>query len=353
MLRARFHADALPPLIGLLKMPRPERKSIRFRGRDEVVLETFRVRGRTYFALEKLSGRGAFRVFDPHAAPGGDYRALYRLPAAETSRQTTEILRRLAGPNANRNFPQLIECTRSGADLFVVLSWVWGTNLRDYLGAVREQKTPRPSVTEVVRLVRGLAHGIGHYHRRTNIIHGDISPANIVITSGTTQLVLIDFGSAWPVEQTAVKQPGDGVTQPYAAPERLTELVSQDFRSDIFSLSVVAYELLTLELPFDGLGGQAGLPHVIQHAEESYRPPSELLPNLHRLPRQAVEQLNHCLTTGLALHPDGRFGTRTDWLAAWNALHRALQKGNRLAGWERAVLKGFDAVGQLLGRKKP
>jgi len=182
--------------MGSQHMPRPERQSIRFRGRDEPVLQTFRVRGRTYFALEALSDRGAFRVFDPHAAPGGDYRALYRFPAAETTRQRTEILRRLAGPNSNRNFPQLIECTRCGEDLFVVLNWVWGTNLRDYLHAVREQTTPRPSVSEVVRLVRGLAHGVGHYHRRTNIVHGDISPANIVIASGTKQLVLIDFGLA-------------------------------------------------------------------------------------------------------------------------------------------------------------
>ena len=61
-------------------MPRSERKSIRFRGRDEDVLQTFRVRGRTYFALEQLSAAVRFESSIKHAAPGGDYRALYSLP---------------------------------------------------------------------------------------------------------------------------------------------------------------------------------------------------------------------------------------------------------------------------------
>ena len=334
-------------------MARSKRTSIRFRGRDEEVLETFRVSGRSYYALERLSGRGAFRVFDPHAAPGGDYRVLYRLPAAEITPQRMEILRRLSGPAANRNFAHLICCTRRGNDLFVVLSWVWGTSLRTYLRAVRHHETPRPSPSEVVRLIRGLAHGIRHFHRRTHILHGDISPANIVITSGTKQLVLIDFGSAWPVEQTSIKEPGDGVTQPYAAPERLTKSAPQDFRSDIFSLSVAAYELLTLEVPFDGLGGLAGLPNMSGHARTSYRSASEFLRQSDRLPREAVERLDRCLATGLALHPDERFGTSSDWLAAWDEVHRALQKGSRLSFWEAKVLKGFDVAARILRRKKP
>ena len=333
-------------------MAHRNRKTIRFRGREEPVLETFRVRGCSYFVLEELSRRGAYRVFDPLAAPGGDYRVLYRFPATQMSRQKTEILRRLSGPNANRNFPQLVEFTRAGSDFFVLLSWVWGTNLRDYFHAIREQKTPRPSVTEAVRLMRGLTHGAGHFHRRTNIIHGDISPANIVLTSGTKQLVLVDFGSAWPVEASATKESGDGVTQPYAAPERLTKLAAEDFRADMFSLTVIAYEMLTLELPFDGLGGQAGLPKLVDQAESSYRPPSELLQQADRLPDAATARLDRCVRIGLALHPDGRFATRADWLAAWDGLHDSLKTGDRLTRWEQLLLSGFDSIGRLFTRKK-
>lgn len=333
-------------------MSRRDRRTIRFRGREQRVLETFHVRGRNYFSLEQLSRRGAFRVFDPHAAPGGDYRVLYRLPASKTGRQTIETLRRLTGPTANRNFPHIVDCTRVGGDLFVVTSWVWGTNLREYFRAVREAKTPRPSVSEVVRLMRGLAHGIGHYHRKMNLVHGDISPANIVVTAGTKHLVLVDFGSAWPVEDTAVKQAGDGVTQPYAAPERLAKHAVEDFRSDIFSLSVVAYEMLTLELPFDGLGGQAGLPNLVEQAARSYRSPSKLIDKIGRLPSQTIQQLDGYFRSGLALHPDQRFGTRTDFLSAWDGLHDSLRKGNRLTRMEKVLLRGFDTLARLLRRWK-
>ena len=264
-------------------MPRQPTKTIRFRGRKEQVLEVFHVRGRKYFSLEKLSRRGAYRVFDPSGGPSGDYRVLYRIPSSKITRQKIESLRRMTGPTANRNFPHITDCTRVGDDLFVLMSWVWGTNLQDYLTAIRAKEIPRPVVPEVVRLIRGLAHGISHYHRRANLIHGDISPANIILTSGTKQLVLIDFGSMWPVEQTAEKNAGDGITNPYAAPERIAGHAAEDFRSDIFSLSVVAYELLTLEIPYDGLGGRAGLPEydaakpTTLHAAIEKPPPSKTL----------------------------------------------------------------------------
>ena len=221
------------------------RKSIRFRGKDEPVIETLRVRGRNYFVLEKLSARGAYRVFDPHAGPSGDYRALYRLPNEQTTRQKIEVLKRFSGPNGNRNFPSIVDYVRDRDSLIVVLAWVSGTNLRDYLRAIRERKTPRPSPSESVRLVRGMAHGLGHFHRRLNVVHGDIAPANLILTNGTKQLIAVDFGSAWPVERVAFKDAGDGVTSLYAAPERVANPGTEDFRADVFSLAIVAFELLT------------------------------------------------------------------------------------------------------------
>ena len=105
-------------------MAQDSRKTIRFRGRTEPVIESFHVRGRSYFALEKLSGRGAYRVFDPHAGPHGDYRALHQIPRSQMTRGQLEILRRIGGPNANRNFPGIVDFAHQRADLFVVIAWV-------------------------------------------------------------------------------------------------------------------------------------------------------------------------------------------------------------------------------------
>ncbi len=215
-------------------MSRARPTTIEFRGRREEVLEVFRVRGREYFALEKLSRRATFRVFDPHAAPGGDFRVLAQIPAEKFTHQKSKPSPDCR-PNTNPNFPVITDCVRQADDWFVVMTWVWGIDLREYLARVRRREISRPSVPEVWRLIRGLSHGLAHYHRKSKLVHGDISPANIILTTPTTRLVLIDFGSAWPVEQTATKVAGDGITSPYAAPERLAGHALEDFRADVFS----------------------------------------------------------------------------------------------------------------------
>ncbi len=326
-------------------------ENIRFRGREEKILDVISVRGRKYLVLEQLSHRGAFRVFDRHAGINGDYRVLYRLPDSRLTRERIETLRRLSGPTANQNFPYISDCARQGPDLFVVMSWVWGQNLRELLREVRASKCQRPSVAETVRLIRGLAHGLGHYHRRAQGVHGDVSPANIVVTTGTKNLVLVDFGSAWPIEQSATKGPGDGMTPPYAAPERIARHALEDFRADQFSLSVVAYEMLTLEIPFDGTGGRAGLPDLARSLADTFIPPSRLIAEPHRLPEQALQLLDELFHGSLSLHPDGRFATRSQWLGAWDGLHRALQKGGRLSSFEQRLLGWLESFASRVLRR--
>jgi serine/threonine protein kinase len=319
-------------------------EKICFRGREEKILEVISVHGRPYFVLERLSHRGAFRVFDRRAGIQGDYRVLYRLPFSRLTQQRLETLRRLSGPTANRNFPYISDCVRQGGELFVVQSWVWGTNLRELLRQVREGKCPRPSVTETVRLIRGLAHGLSHYHRQAQIVHGDVSPANMVVTAGTKNLVLVDFGSAWPVEHSATKMAGDGLTPPYAAPERIARHALEDFRSDQFSLSVVTYEMLTLTIPYDGAGGKAGLPELAASMAATYVAPSRLIQQAGRLPRRALELLDELLRISLGLHPDRRFATPGEWLGAWDSLHRELQRGGRLSSLERWLVGWLESL---------
>lgn len=316
------------------------------------MIETIRIRGRSYFVLEKLSVRGAFRVFDPHAGPLGDYCALYRLPSDKVTRQRVEVLKRFGGPNGNRNFPAIVDYVRNRDELFVVLAWVSGTNLRDYFSAIRDGRTPAPSPRESVRLMRGMAHGLGHFHRKLNVVHGDISPANLIITQGTTQLMAVDFGSAWSVESTATKEVGDGVTSVYAAPERIVRDGVEDFRSDLFSMSVVAYEMLTMELPYDGLGGQAGLPALRKKALKTYTPPSHFASISKKLPRDSVRKLDELFRKSLALDVDDRYPTRTEWLKAWDELNASLQKGNRLSFFEQWVVGCFDYLADLRERIK-
>ena len=123
-----------------------------------------------------------------------------------------------------------------------------------------------PVAPEIIRLIRGLAHGLAHYHRRANLVHGDISPANIIITSGTKQLVLIDFGSAWPADAvvgaSALAQ--CGALDPAYAPGTgtpvwggLTSAQAAAILRGLAGIDVVGGDVVEVSPPFDTTGATA------------------------------------------------------------------------------------------------
>lgn len=314
--------------------------TVRVRGRVDRVMDELTLGKKRYLVLERLGSRERFRVFDPTAGFHGDYRVVIFLPRSRETEQQIEVLRRLA--EKNLHFPKIIECVRQGDRLGVVTTWIWGTDLRKYLAETRDEKIVRPSSREVFRLFNKLAHGLGHAHVKTNVVHGDIKPANIILEKDPTRLVLIDFGSAWPAERAAKKLPVDGMSLPYAAPEQLSSDAIPDFRADIFSLSVVLFELLTLDIPYDGAGGQAGLPENRVEFSGKYQPPSKYITDGHLLPAGCVPLLDKILERGLALDPNARFSDRSNWLRAMDDLLYQFREGTRLGFFGRKFLDLLD-----------
>jgi serine/threonine-protein kinase len=93
---------------------------------------------------------------------------------------------------------------------------------------------------------------LGNVHAN-GIVHRDVSPANLFITSDG-RLKLMDFGIATPASATSVTQQAPRIltgTVCYMSPEQ-ARLAKVDNRSDIFSLGVVLYEMMSCQLPFRG-----------------------------------------------------------------------------------------------------
>ena len=228
--------------------------------------KTIKVRDRVYRVLEDVGGAGRKRywVRDRRAGPRGDYRQILVLPRGEASSQHIAALQRLS--HGNPNLPTILDCETRGDEIFVVTNWVRGPDLETYLEDVRSKAPQRLTPTEVMKLYRGLAHGLSQMHQHRGVRHGDIKPANLIIAREPNRLVMIDFGSAWMTERTTRRDPGDGTSHGYTAPERLDDRQRPDnegsvvdARSEQFSATVVAYEMLTGVLPYGKMGGKAGL----------------------------------------------------------------------------------------------
>ena len=154
-------------------------------------------------------------------------------------RNERQLLAALAHPNITR---LLDGGVASNGDLYLAMDYIEGQLLDRYCA---ELKLP---VEGRIRLFLQVCEAVEFAHRNL-IIHGDLKPANILVTADGT-VKLLDFGTA-----KVLRNPGGQVTQfalltpRYASPEQLRgELVNT--LSDIFSLGVILYEMLTGAWPF-------------------------------------------------------------------------------------------------------
>lgn len=309
-------------------------RKIRLRGHSYDVIDQIEVGDRSYPVLEKLTAgnRRRYKVFDRNAGPKGDLRMIWYLPRSSTTRQHLDSLTRLS--QNSPAMPAILEYREQRGDFVVVMPWVWGEDLCTYLDSRRTGKGHLrwPGSVETFNLLRRFAHALHSLHQHRNMVHGDLKPENLIFCREPNRLVMIDFGSAWTVETTARRGAGDGLTDPYASPEQLNGKRAIDFRSDMFSASVIAYEMFTGDLPYAKMGGRAGIDDNLSTYADTLIPPSKARRDPRPLPPAAWTKIDRVITTGLTLDADRRYRTDSEWLDALDDIDTDLNRRPRLSG---------------------
>jgi beta-lactam-binding protein with PASTA domain/predicted Ser/Thr protein kinase len=211
-----------------------------------------------------------------------------------------ERFRREAKNAAGLSHPNIVSVYDRGeaeGTYYIAMEYLEGRSLKERI--VSEGPLPISAAIEVVRQV---LRAVGFAHRR-GIVHRDIKPHNVLLAQdgpgdGDPRFKVTDFG----ISRTAASQMTEAGsivgTAQYLSPEQARG-GAVDQRSDIYSVGIVLYELLTGKLPFTG---ETPLEIAMKHLSEVPKPPSSVRP-------EVPDDLDMIVLRALAKDPEDRFQT--------------------------------------------
>ena len=269
------------------------------------------------YRLIREVGRGGMGVVFEAQRDDDQYRKRVAIKTISLGRDSELILRRfryerqILAQLEHRNIAALVDggITASGQPFFA-MEFVEGLPIDDYCDA------HRLGVRERLQLFRQVCGAVQHAHQNL-VIHRDLKPSNILVTAdGTAKL--LDFGIAKLLnEGEGEGESGEGLTQAgggtpltaaYASPEQVNgEPVST--ATDVFSLGVVLYQLISGRHPFNH--DQPGAEEVRRRIREQQpTPPSAAAGNgMNRLPRTLRSDLDSITLMALRKEPERRYSS--------------------------------------------
>ena len=153
---------------------------------------------------------------------------------------------RAAAGLSHDNIVGIIDFGNEASNYFIVVEYIDGPTLKELVDAM-DNKVP---VSLILSIAMQILNGLEHSHNQ-GVIHRDLKPANIMMTSSGVAKIT-DFGIAYASDLPSLTTTGQAMGTPsYMSPEQASGK-KIDNRSDIFSVGVILYEMLTGDLPFKG-----------------------------------------------------------------------------------------------------
>jgi serine/threonine protein kinase len=210
---------------------------------------------------------------------------------------------RAAGLLTHPNIVVVFDAGEEEGNFYITMELVEGRSLQTLLDASQIFQLPR-----VMKLMEQVCSALDFAHQR-NVVHRDIKPANLMLTADDT-VKITDFGTAKILQFGTAQTSHVMGTPSYMSPEQVKGK-PVDGRSDIFSLGVILYELMTGEKPFPGQNITTVIYKIIN---EDPIPPRSLDSTIH-------PGLSAVITHALAKDPAARFQTCQELLDALKNYH--------------------------------
>jgi serine/threonine protein kinase/tetratricopeptide (TPR) repeat protein len=308
--RPQNSRDARPGVTETLQTPIKELTTgSTFAGRYQIIEELGEGgMGRVYRVLDKkLDEEVALKLIRPEVAP--DKRTIERF--------SNEL--KLARKISHRNIGRMFDLGEERGAHFITMEYVPGENLRSMI-----RMSGQLGVGTAISIAKQVCEGLTEAHR-LGIVHRDLKPSNIMIDREGNARIM-DFGIARSLAGKGITGAGVVIGTPeYMSPEQV-EGKAADQQSDIYSLGIILYEMVTGQVPFEG---DTPIAIGIKHKSEPPRDPRELN-------AQIPKDLSSVILKCLEKNKNNRYPTAAE-------VRSELER----------IEKGIPATDRLIPEKKP
>jgi serine/threonine protein kinase len=314
-----------------------------------------RALGDAYLLERELGGGGMSRVFLAHERALGRKVVVKVLLPELAAGVNVERFRREIQLAAQLQHPHIVPLLSAGEAEglpYFIMPFVTGESLRARVA--REGEFP---IAETVRILRDVVSALAYAHAY-GVIHRDVKPDNVLLSGGVA--VVTDFGVAKAVTASAGASGSTGLTSlgmalgtpAYMAPEQATASPNIDHRADIYSLGIVAYEILTGTPPFSGRSAQQVLAaQVVEEPELVERRRPAIPPMLATLVRECLAKrpADRPQTAAQVMHVLDAIATPSGGTAATTAVRLPVHTQPEVHGRKWPLVASLFAFVLLLG----
>ncbi|TVR20490.1 MAG: serine/threonine protein kinase [Anaerolineaceae bacterium] len=233
------------------------------------------------YEIESLLGRGGMaRVYKGYDRKLDRYAAIKVIEsdkiATEEDEEYHDRFLREARAIARLHHPNIVGVYQFGDmdDLYyMAMTFIEGRDLRQIIKQTqRENKVL--SHAQILRVMRDIAAALDYAHGQ-GVIHRDVKPSNIMVTREGGHCILTDFGLALRTQEGTIGNTFGSVH--YIAPEQAVSSAQSVPQSDLYSLGVVLYEMLTGRVPFDD---SSAMSVALKHISDPPPPASSINPDV-------------------------------------------------------------------------